>query len=112
MLEPTARERRRAGQQTDSAATDGRISWSDPPVLARDLGILSDASRIVVELVRIRRNLTTDPQGAIGAAKQFIEATAKTALRELGIPIDIGCRAPCPGQHGPEGAEAQRRFGP
>ncbi|CAL9668325.1 hypothetical protein SUDANB15_07315 [Streptomyces sp. enrichment culture] len=99
--------------ERDGFALDdqGRISWSNPPVLAQDLGTLSNASGIVVKLERIRRNLTTDPQGAIGAAKQLIEATAKTALRELGIPIDIGCRTPCPGRHGP-GAEAQRRFGP
>ncbi|WP_327131984.1 abortive infection family protein [Streptomyces sp. NBC_01343] len=66
----------------------GQISWINPPVLVRDLSGLSDPSGIVVELERIRRDLTTDPQGAIGAAKQLIEATAKTALRELGVTVE------------------------
>lgn len=67
---------------------EGRISWSNPPVLVRDLSTLSDASGITIELERIRRDLTTDPHGAIGAAKQLIEATAKTALGELNIEVD------------------------
>ncbi|MFD9523387.1 abortive infection family protein [Streptomyces sp. NPDC059979] len=67
---------------------EGQISWVNPPVLVRDLSGLSDPSGIVVELERIRRDLTTDPQGAIGAAKQLIEATAKTALRELGVVVE------------------------
>ncbi|WP_331728924.1 hypothetical protein OG592_42955 (plasmid) [Streptomyces avidinii] len=62
----------------------GQISWINPPVLVRDLSGLNDPSGIIVELERIRRDLTTDPQGAIGAAKQLIEATTKTAPRELG----------------------------
>ncbi|MFJ9551117.1 abortive infection family protein [Streptomyces erythrochromogenes] len=66
----------------------GQISWVTPPVLVRDLSSLSDPSGIVVELERIRRDLTTDPQGAIGAAKQLIEATAKTTLRELGVEVE------------------------
>ncbi|MFF1813910.1 hypothetical protein ACFVXW_33200 [Streptomyces sp. NPDC058251] len=67
-----------------------RISWRHPPIplMARDLSALSDGSGIAVELERIRRDLTTDPHGAIGAAKQLIEATAKTALRELSIEVD------------------------
>jgi hypothetical protein len=72
----------------------GRIIWQSPPLLARDLSDLSDASGIVIELERIRRDLTTDPQGAIGAAKQLIEATAKTALRELGIEVDKNAALP------------------
>ncbi|ROP53312.1 abortive infection family protein [Streptomyces sp. PanSC9] len=74
--------------------TEGRISWPNPPVLVRDLSALSDASGITIELERIRRDLTTDPQGAIGAAKQLIEATAKTALRELNIAIDKNAALP------------------
>lgn len=73
---------------------NGKITWKTPPVLARDLSTLSDASGIVVELERIRRDLTTDPHGAIGAAKQLIEATAKTALRELSIEIDKNAQLP------------------
>ncbi|MGW0136268.1 abortive infection family protein [Streptomyces sp. NPDC003299] len=72
----------------------GKILWKNPPVLVRDLSTLSDASGIVVELERIRRDLTTDPHGAIGAAKQLIEATAKTALRELNIEIDKNAQLP------------------
>jgi hypothetical protein len=73
---------------------EGKISWTSPPVLARDLSTLSDASGIAIELERIRRDLTTDPQGAIGAAKQLIEATAKTALQELGIVVDRNTALP------------------
>ncbi|WP_406262971.1 hypothetical protein OIA45_40700 (plasmid) [Streptomyces chartreusis] len=47
---------------------EGRITWSNPPVLVRDLSTLSDASRITIELELIWRDLTTDPQGTIGAA--------------------------------------------
>ncbi|MFD9920621.1 abortive infection family protein [[Kitasatospora] papulosa] len=83
----------RDGFQLDQG---GRISWQHPPVsvLARDLSALSDSSGIVVELERIRRDLTTDPHGAIGAAKQLIEATAKTALRELNIEVDKNAALP------------------
>lgn len=73
---------------------EGRISWPSPPVLVRDLSALSDASGITIELERIRRDLTTDPQGTIGAAKQLIEATAKTALRELNIEVDKNAAIP------------------
>ena len=69
-------------------------SWSNPPVLVRDLSTLSDASGITIELERIRRDLTTDPHGAIGAAKQLIEATAKTALGELNIEVDRNAALP------------------
>ncbi|WP_371538432.1 abortive infection family protein [Streptomyces sp. NBC_00466] len=67
----------------------GRISWQQSPIslIGRDLSDLHDSSGIVAELERIRRDLTTDPQGAIGAAKQLIEATAKTALQELGVAV-------------------------
>lgn len=74
--------------------SNGKISWVTPPVLARDLSNLSDASGITIELERIRRALTTDPSGAIGAAKQLIEATAKTALRELAIEMDSNAALP------------------
>lgn len=73
---------------------EGRITWSNPPVLVRDLSTLSDASGITIELERIRRDLTTDSQGAIGAAKQLIEATAKTALQELKIEVDKNAALP------------------
>lgn len=74
----------------------GRISWPHPPsaVLARDLSALSDSSGIMVELERIRRDLLSDPHGAIGAAKQLIEATAKTALGELDIEVDKNAALP------------------
>jgi hypothetical protein len=72
----------------------GRITWQSPLLLARNLSDLSDASGIVIELERIRRDLNTDPQGAIGAGKQLIEATAKTALRELAIEVDKNAALP------------------
>ncbi|MFD3941780.1 abortive infection family protein [Streptomyces sp. NPDC058579] len=82
--------------ERDGFALDesGKILWAAPPVLVRDLSSLSDPSGITIELERIRRDLTTDPPGAIGAAKQLIEATAKTALRELAIEIDNNAALP------------------
>lgn len=74
---------------------EGKISWPNPPVLVRGLSTLSGVSGITIELERIRRDLTTDPHGAIGAANQLIEATAKTALGELNIEVDsLGPRYP------------------
>jgi hypothetical protein len=73
---------------------DGKIFWSNPPVLVRDLSNLSEASGIMIELERIRRDLNADPSGAIGASKQLIEATAKTALREMNIEVDRNASLP------------------
>ncbi|MER5635151.1 abortive infection family protein [Streptomyces nitrosporeus] len=93
---PTWLENIRVRLERDGFSLDqsGKISWAAPPVLARDLSNLSDPSGITIELERIRRDLTTDPSGAIGAAKQLIEATAKTALRELAIEIDSNAALP------------------
>lgn len=65
----------------------GRISWRrrPPVVMDRKLSELTDPSGIMIELERIRRDLTTDPAGAIGASKQLIESTAKAVLREFGV---------------------------
>ncbi|QUX29101.1 abortive infection family protein [Nocardiopsis akebiae] len=73
---------------------DGKISSSNPPVLVRGLSNLSEASGIMIELERIRRDLNADPSGAIGASKQLIEATAKTALREMNIEFDRNTALP------------------
>ncbi|GAA2974242.1 hypothetical protein GCM10010519_06830 [Streptomyces lactacystinicus] len=42
----------------------------------------------------VHRDLSDDPAGAIGSAKQLIEATAKTVLRERGLPVDENAKMP------------------
>jgi hypothetical protein len=59
-----------------------RIRWRRPPALEATLAGLTDPSGIRTELERIRRALPDDPAGAIGAAKQLVEATAKVVLTE------------------------------
>ncbi|MEU6971959.1 abortive infection family protein [Kitasatospora aureofaciens] len=72
----------------------GRIAWIQPPLRVQDLSGLSDPSGILAELQRIQRDLSNDHAGAIGSAKQLIEATAKTVLRERGLPIDENAKIP------------------
>ncbi|MFJ4680696.1 abortive infection family protein [Kitasatospora sp. NPDC088783] len=72
----------------------GRILWNKPPARTHDLSGLRDPSGILVELDRVHRDLSDDPAGAIGSAKQLIEATAKTILRERGLPIDENAKMP------------------
>ncbi|MFF0293717.1 abortive infection family protein [Kitasatospora sp. NPDC004614] len=72
----------------------GRILWTRPPTRTHDLSGLRDPSGILVELDRVHRDLSDDPAGAIGSAKQLIEATAKTVLRERGLPIDENAKMP------------------
>jgi hypothetical protein len=59
-----------------------RVRWRRPPALEATLAGLTDPSGIRAELERIRRALPDDPAGAIGAAKQLVEATAKVVLTE------------------------------
>lgn len=49
---------------------------------------LADIAGIRAELTRIETNLAVDPGAAISAAKNLVESTAKTVLRELGEPWD------------------------
>ncbi len=46
--------------------------------------VLADAAAVRAELARIEASLPRDPGGAIGKAKNLIEATAKAVLDELG----------------------------
>lgn len=71
-----------------------KIRWVNPPGLECHLRDLTDASGIQIELERIRRGAPTDPAGAIGAAKQLVEATAKVVLTERGIPFDKNIKVP------------------
>lgn len=48
--------------------------------------VLVDVAGIRAELTRIETNLPVDPGAAISVAKNLVEATAKTVLRELGEP--------------------------
>lgn len=72
----------------------GRISWIRRPVIARNLENLTDPSGILAELERVASSIGDDPAAAIGSAKQLIEATAKTVLRERGIVIDENAKVP------------------
>ncbi|MFJ6623157.1 hypothetical protein ACIQOW_37000 [Kitasatospora sp. NPDC091335] len=74
----------------------GRITWIRPPLRSQtqDLIGLRDPSGILAELQRISRDLATDPAGAIGSAKQLIEATAKTVLLERGLTVDENAKIP------------------
>jgi hypothetical protein len=65
-----------------------KIQWECNPGLNAELANLTDPTGIRTELERVRRALPDDPAGAIGAAKQLIEATAKVVLHERGQPID------------------------
>ena len=58
-----------------------------PPALEATLAGLTDPSGIRAELECIRRALPDDPAGAIGAAKQLVEATAKVVLTERHLPV-------------------------
>ncbi|CAN3978204.1 abortive infection family protein [Kitasatospora purpeofusca] len=102
----------------------GRILWVEPVVRTHDLSGLSDPSGILAELDRVHRDLSDDPAGAIGSAKQLIEATAKTVLRERGIPIDENAKMPLLIKHaqkalsldasavtpGPDGTDAVKKI--
>lgn len=71
-----------------------RIHWRRPLALEATLAGLTDPSGIRAELERIRCALPNDPAGAIGAAKQLVEATAKVVLTERGRPIDADAKVP------------------
>lgn len=71
-----------------------RIRWRRPPTLEATLAGLTDPSGIRAELERIRRALPDDPAGAIGAAKQLVEATAKVVLSERRLPVAADAKVP------------------
>lgn len=71
-----------------------QIRWQRPPALEATLAGLSDQSGIRAELERIRRALPDDPAGAIGAAKQLVEATAKVVLTERRLPVAGDAKVP------------------
>jgi Abortive infection C-terminus len=81
----------RDGFQLDGGC---RIHWRRPPALEATLAGLTDPSGIRAELERIRRALPDDPAGAIGAAKQLVEATAKVVLSERGRPVGADAKVP------------------
>ncbi|WP_410596140.1 abortive infection family protein [Amycolatopsis sp. lyj-23] len=70
------------------------------------------------------RTLPEDPAGAIGAAKQLVEATAKVVLHERGLPVDDNATVsdlvkaaqqalrlhPSAVQPGPDGADALKKI--
>jgi hypothetical protein len=71
-----------------------QIRWGRPPALEVTLAGLTDPSGIRAELERIRRALPDDPAGAIGAAKQLVEATAKVVLTERSMPVAADAKIP------------------
>lgn len=70
------------------------LHWSRPIGLESSLHSLADPSGIRAELERARRALPEDPAGAIGAAKQLVEATAKVVLHERGQIVDEHATVP------------------
>jgi hypothetical protein len=88
--EPAQFDEVREALAEDGLRVDDRckIQWDRNPGLQHSLANLTDASGIRAELERVRRALPDDPAGAIGAAKQLIEATAKVVLHERGLPVD------------------------
>jgi hypothetical protein len=72
----------------------GTIRWRRSPALEATLTGLTDPSGIRAELERIRRALPDDPAGAIGAAKQLVEATAKVVLTERRLPVAVDAKVP------------------
>lgn len=83
-----------------------RIRWRRPPALEATLAGLTDPSGIRAELERIRRSLPDDPAGAIGAAKQLVEATAKVVLTERHLPVAGDAKVPELVKAAPAGAAA------
>jgi len=71
-----------------------RIRWRRSPAFEATLTGLTDPSGIRAELERIRRALPDDPAGAIGAAKQLVEATAKVVLTERRLPVAVDAKVP------------------
>lgn len=71
-----------------------KIQWANPPGLENSLHNVTNPSGIRIELERARRTVPNDPAGAIGAAKQLVEATAKVVLVERGIPFDKDAKLP------------------
>jgi len=65
-----------------------KIHWTRPRGLETSLNNLTEASGIRAEMARIQKALPDDPGGAIGAAKQLIEATAKVVLTERSESFD------------------------
>jgi hypothetical protein len=65
-----------------------KIQWVRPHGLETSLNNLTEASGIRAEIARVQKALPDDPGGAIGAAKQLIEATAKVVLTERNEPFD------------------------
>jgi hypothetical protein len=51
---------------------------------AEDLAVLTDASAIEMHLRRLQSAIGSDPEHAIGTAKELIESTVKLVLRQLG----------------------------
>lgn len=71
-----------------------KMSWARPVGLEHSLHALDDPSGIRAEIDRAHRALPEDPAGAIGAAKQLVEATAKVVLHERGLPVDDNATVP------------------
>jgi hypothetical protein len=78
---------RRDGFHIDA---DGVISSAHLGTGLREesLANLADSSAIRLGLARVAREVDTDPHGAIGAAKELIESTAKVVMHERGLDVD------------------------
>ena len=90
--DPTSQRGVRDALQADGfrVDADGVISSAQPGAGLREesLANLGDASAIRLGLARVAREVDTDPHGAIDAAKELIESTAKGVLHERGWPVN------------------------
>ena len=63
-------------------------SAARPELPEASIASLRDPAAIQEQLNRVQRVLFEDPPAAIGSAKELIESTAKTVLRERGLPVN------------------------
>ena len=68
---------------------DGRLILRNPHARFQDLFLVAqtlDASEIAIQIERIEAALETDPDLAIGTAKELVESCCKTILAERNVP--------------------------
>src|ERR1035438_4721575 len=65
------------------------IAGAGAPVkAAKEMAFILDAAYVSQQITRMELAVNSDPELAIGTAKEFLETICKTILAELGIPYD------------------------